>query len=293
MTNDQPTKATTTGGHELISALKSLRRNPLAMIGTAIFLFFLLMAFIGPWVAPYEFQEQDIAHRLQPPSLTHFFGTDPFGRDIFSRILCGSRGIFLLGGTGTIFAALIGISIGLFSGYVGGMIDEALMRIFDILLAYPPLLLALVMLVTAGPSMMNLVVVVTILYTPMLARVTRSMVLDLKTKEFIEAAKTRGESMGYILFREILPNAVAPLLVEVSMRFSYSIFLIASLGFLGLGAQPPSPDWGLQINEARSHFSLAPWTLLFPAGAISVLVVAASLMSDGFRQALQRTAGGR
>jgi peptide/nickel transport system permease protein len=190
-------------------------------------------------------------------------------------------------------AAIIGIILGLSSGYYGGIWDEILMRILDILLAFPPLLLALVLLATVGSSMMNLVVVVTILYIPMLARVVRSMVLDLKTKEFVDAAKTRGEKNLFILFREILPNAIAPLFVEMSMRFSYSIFLVASLGFLGLGVQPPSPDWGLQINEARAYFSTAPWMLLFPAGAISLLVIVTNLMSDGLRHILQPEVGRR
>jgi peptide/nickel transport system permease protein len=270
-----------------------MRRNAFALAGTAIFLFFFTMAFVGPLVAPYGFQEQDIASRLQPPGSEHFFGTDQYGRDIFSRILVGSRGIFLLGGTATLMAAIIGIILGLFSGYYGGIWDEILMRILDILLAFPPLLLALVLLATVGSSMMNLVVVVTILYIPMLARVVRSMVLDLKTKEFVDAAKTRGEKNLFILFREILPNAIAPLFVEMSMRFSYSIFLVASLGFLGLGVQPPSPDWGLQINEARAYFSTAPWMLLFPAGAISLLVIVTNLMSDGLRHILQPEVGRR
>jgi len=244
-------------------------------------------------VAPYEFQAQDIGSRLSPPGWEHLCGTDQYGRDIFSRILVGSRGIFLLGGCGTLLAGLLGISIGLYSGYSGGLWDEILMRILDIFLAFPPLLLALVILATMGPSLTSLILVVAILYIPMLARVTRSMVLDLKTKEFVEAAVTRGESRCYILFQEILPNAYAPLLVELSMRFSYAIFLVASLGFLGMGVQPPSPDWGLQINEARSYFSSAPWMLLFPALAISLLVVATNLMTDGFRQALDPKAASR
>lgn len=272
---------------------KRFIKNPFTIAGTVVFLFFLLMAIIGTWAAPYGYQEQNIAERLRPPGTEHLFGTDQYGRDIFSRILAGSRGIFLLGGSGTLLAALIGTAIGLFSGFYGGLIDEVAMRILDILLAFPPLLLALVLLASTGPSQANLVAVVAVLYTPMLARVVRSMTLDLKTKEFVEAAKTRGESQGYILFREILPNALAPLFVEMSMRFSYAIFLVASLGFLGLGQQPPSPDWGLQINEARVYFSTAPWMLLFPAAAISLLVVATNLMSDGLRQVLQPTADGR
>jgi peptide/nickel transport system permease protein len=272
---------------------RELLRNPFAFAGTLIFLFFLTMAFVGPLVAPYGFENQDIAARLKPPGATHFFGTDQYGRDVFSRILAGSRGIFLLGGIGTLLATIIGTSIGLFAGYYGRMWDEILMRVLDILLAFPPLLLALVLLATVGSSLTNLIVVVTILYVPMLARVVRSMVLDLKTTEFVEAAKTRGEKNSYILFREILPNALAPLLVEMSMRFSYAIFLVASLGFLGLGVQPPSPDWGLQINEARAYFSTAPWMLLFPAGTISLLVIATNLMSDGLRHILQPDIGKR
>lgn len=265
---------------------RRLSQQPTAMVGTFVFAFFLLMALVGPLVAPYEFQAQSIPERLEPPSLQHFFGTDQFGRDIFSRVVVGSRGIFLLGGSGTLLAALLGTSIGLFAGYTGGLWEEVIMRLLDVFLSIPSLLLALVLLGTVGPSQLNLVLVVTALYVPIIARVVRSMVLDLKTMEFVEAAKVRGERSFYILFREILPNALPPLLVEGSIRFSYSIFLVASLGFLGLGVQPPSPDWGLQINEARAHFNQAPWMLLFPAAAISFLVIATNLMSDGLRRVL-------
>ena len=165
------------------------------------------------------------------------------------------------------------------------------MRLLDVLLSFPSLLLALVLLSTVGPSNINLVMVVTVLFAPVIARVVRSMVLDLKTKEFVEASMIRGERRSYILYREILPNAMPPLLVEASIRFSFAIFLVASLGFLGLGVQPPSPDWGLQINEARNFFAIAPWTLIFPAAAIALLVIATNLMSDGLRQVM--LAGGR
>ena len=275
----------------LLRSWERLRRNPTALAGTLVFFFFLFTAIFGTLVAPYGFQAQDIAARLMPPGSLHLFGTDQYGRDIFSRVLAGCRTIFLLSGTGTLLAALIGVSIGLLSGYYGRLLDEALMRVLDVLLSFPPLLFALLLLATVGPSVLNLLLVVTVLYVPMLARLARSMVLDLKTKEFVEAARIRGERDVVILFREILPNAMAPLLVEMSVRFSYSIFLVASLGFLGLGVQPPSPDWGLQINEARSYFATAPWILLFPAGAISLLVVATNLMTDGVRQVLQPGTG--
>ena len=248
----------------LSRALGRLRRNPAALGGTLVFLFFLLMALFGPLVAPYGFEIQHVADRLKPPSVAHLLGTDQYGRDILSRILVGSRGIFLLSGTGTLLAAVIGVSMGLFSGFYGRLWDEALMRVLDVLLSFPPLLFALLLLATVGPSALNLLLVISVLYVPMLARLARSMVLDLRTKEFVEAARIRGERDLAILFREILPNALGPILVEISVRFSYSIFLVASLGFLGLGVQPPSPDWGLQINEARSYFATAPWILLFP-----------------------------
>ena len=265
---------------------RRLRKRPAALIGTVIFCVFLFLAVFGPWVAPYDYQAQDAHMRLATPTLTHPFGADQFGRDIFSRIIVGTRNIFLLGGFGTLVAVVIGTAIGLASGYVGGTTDEVVMRLLDVLLSFPSLLLALVLLSTVGPSNLNIVLVVAVLYIPMVARVVRSMVLDLKNKEFVEAARIRGERRSYVLFREILPNSLPPLLVEASMRFSYSIFLVASLGFLGLGVQPPSPDWGLQINEARNFFAIAPWVLLFPACTIAVLVVATNLMSDGLRQVM-------
>lgn len=271
---------------------RRLKRRPAALVGVTIFLVFVVLALFGPWIAPYEFTAQDVKLRLDPPSLSHPFGTDQFGRDIFSRVIVGTRGIFLLGGVGTLLAVLIGTPIGLFTGYVGGVADEVVMRLLDVFLSIPSLLLAMVLLSTVGPSKFNLIFVVTVLYVPMIARVVRSMTLDLKSKEFVEAARVRGERRSYIFLREILPSAVAPLLVEASMRFSYSIFLVASLGFLGLGVQPPSPDWGLQINEAKNFFAAAPWVLLAPALTISLLIIATNLMSDGLRQILQPGRGG-
>jgi len=265
---------------------RRLRRYPATLIGFSIVFFFLLMAVFGSLVAPYGFSEQMPSDRLQPPSLKYWFGTDQYGRDILSRILVGSRDVFLVAGSGTALAVLMGLTVGLFSGYYGGLLDEIVMRLLDVLLAIPPLLLAMVMLGTVGPSRLNVIVIVGLLYIPMVARVVRSVVLDLKTREFVEAAKLRGERSSYIVFREVLPNVLPPLAVEASMRFSYAIFLVASLGFLGLGVQPPSPDWGLMVGEARDWFARAPWVLLFPAGAIALLVVGVGFMSDGLHRIL-------
>ena len=262
---------------------RRLRRQPVGLAGTVIFVVFLLMAVFGPLVAPHGYADQSVTERLHGPSLTHFFGTDNFGRDVFSRVLVGTREVFYLGGVGTILAAIIGTSLGLVAGYAGRLWDEGIMRLLDVLLAFPALLLAMVLLATTGASNLNLILVVTVVYIPLFARIARSMVLDLRTREFVEAARLRGERRGYLLFREMLPNAVAPLIVEGSVRFAYSIFLVASLGFLGLGVPPPSPDWGLQVNEARTFFDIAPWMLLFPAGAIALLVIGTSLMADALR----------
>lgn len=260
-----------------------LRKQPVGLAGTVIFVLFLLIAIFGPLIAPYGYADQNVLDRLQPPSLAHLFGTDNFGRDVFSRVLVGAREVFVLGGIGTILAAIIGTSLGLIAGYAGRLWDEGIMRILDVLLAFPALLLAMVLLATTGASNLNLILIITILYIPLFARIARSMVLDLRNREFVEAARLRGESRGYLLFREMLPNALPPLIVEGSVRFAYSIFLVASLGFLGLGVPPPSPDWGLQVNEARTFVDVAPWMMIFPAAAIALLVIGTSLMADGLR----------
>lgn len=263
-----------------------LRRHPVTLIGLVIVGFFLLMAIIGPLIVPYEYSEQIAADRAQPPSAKHWLGTDQFGRDILSRIVVGSRDVFVVAGSGTALAVLLGLNVGLFSGYFGGLTDEAIMRLLDVIVSLPPLLLAMVTLGTLGSSRINVIMVVALLYTPSVARVVRSVVLDVKTKAFVEAAKLRGESNAHVLFREILPNVLPALAVESSMRFTYAIFLVASLGFLGLGVQPPAPDWGLMVGEAREWFSRARWMLLFPAGAIALLVVGLSFLSDGLRRLL-------
>ena len=268
------------------AAWKQLRRHPTTFIGIAIVLFFLLLAFVGPYIAPYHFSAQNLAEKLVPPSQKYFFGTDQFGRDIFSRLLVGSRDVFVVAGAGTALAVAFGLILGLFSGYRGGVIDEIVMRCMDVILSIPPLLLAMVILFSLGPSRLNVILVVGFLYIPMVARLVRSVVLDIKTRQFIEAAKLRGESSTYVMFREILPNVLPHLAVEASMRFSYAIFLVASLGFLGLGVQPPSPDWGLMVGEARNWFSQARWVLYFPAGTIALLVVGVGFMSDGLRKML-------
>jgi peptide/nickel transport system permease protein len=273
----------------LLAILNALYRRRASALGTSIVLLFAILALIGPWVVPYEVNQQIPEDARQAPSIEHLFGTDHLGRDVFSRVILGASQVLLLAGSGTIFAVVIGTSLGLLSGYRGGWLDDTLMRLFDSLLAIPALLLALLFLGMAGPSRASVLIVIIIVYTPIVARVVRSVVLSVKTKSFIDAARLQGETTLHILFSEILPSALPTLTVEASLRFSYAIFLVSSLGFLGLGVQPPNPDWGLMVKEARAFVSQAPWAMYFPSGAIALLVIGVNLTADGLRRVLQVT----
>ncbi|MFN2275565.1 MAG: ABC transporter permease [Anaerolineales bacterium] len=274
-------------GRRLSSLLLGLYSRTASALGTTIVLVFLTLALLGPLIAPYGLNEQIASDALRPPSQAHLFGTDLLGRDVFSRVILGARQVLELAGIGTLAAVLLGTGIGLISGYRGGWLDEIVMRFFDSLLSLPALLLALLLLGTLGPSRRSVLAVIIVVYTPIVARVVRSVTLSVKTRGFVDAARLQGESLGRILFREILPSALPALAVEASLRFSYAIFLVASLGFLGIGVQPPSPDWGLMVKEARAYVSQAPWALYFPAGAIALLVIGVNLMADGLKRELQ------
>jgi peptide/nickel transport system permease protein len=271
----------------LLDVLRQLIQRPLSLLGMTLVVFFVLIALFGPMLAPHRFDEQISGAARLAPSTEYPFGTDNLGRDILSRILWGARDIIGLPGIATLISVLLGMALGLFIGYQGGIIDEIIARILDSLLSIPALVLALVMLGTIGPSNVGIVIVIVLLYTPIVTRVIRSATLNVRSSGFIEAARLRGESMPYILFSEILPSVLPALVVEAALRFSYAIFLTASLGFLGLGVQPPSPDWGRMVNEARNWYALTPWALWFPAGAIALLVIGVNLLSDGLRRVLR------
>ncbi len=269
-----------------LSVLRRLFDRPITAAGTSIFLLFVFLAVAGPWLAPYGSNEQIYADASQPPSAEHWFGTDHLGRDVFSRILHGAREVLFEAGVGTILAVILGTAVGLLAGYRKGWLDEILMRFFDSLLALPALLLALLLLGTVGRSRCSVLIVIVVVYTPIVARVARSVVLSVREKGFVEAAKLQGESDGWIMFREILPSVMPALTVEGALRFSYAIFLVASLGFLGVGVQPPSPNWGLMVAESRQHVTQLPWSLFFPAAAIALLVIGVNLMADGVKRIL-------
>lgn len=260
--------------------------QPLGTVGLMIILVYVACAFGAPLIAPFNPEAIDFLSMLTGPGAEHWFGTDQYGRDVFSRVLHGGRSALLIAASATAFGLLLGSALGTVAAYYGGKVDEILMRASDALLSFPSLLLAMLILSMAGPNVGNLVVGIAVVFSPRVARVMRAVVLGLRTKEFVEAARLRGESDLYIMAREILPNAVAPLVVEGSIRLSYAILLVGTLGFLGLGVQPPSPDWGLSVAEARNVVAVAPWLVAFPSAAIASLVVGANLLADAVHRAL-------
>ncbi len=259
-----------------------LKRSPRAIAGLAILLIWIIAALIGPSLLPYTYTEMDMNNQMVGPGQAgHLLGTDALGRDVFSRIIYGSRSILTIALLTSLLSSIAGIIIGFTAGYFGGIVDTIFLRIMDILMAIPPLVLAMVVLGILGNStIVGLTIIVSIAYTPATARVARGALLTCKSSEYVDAARIRGESHLYIMFVEILPNTIGPVIVEITARFAYSIMMIASLGFLGVGLQPPTPDWGMMVIENKSLIRAAPWTVLYPSLAIASLVIAISLFSD-------------
>ena len=239
----------------------------------------------NPLAAPSDFHVELSEDQLASPSLKFPLGTDDAGRDILSRVMAGARSIILVSVSAAALGIFLGTVVGMASGYKGGKTDEVVMRIMDGLMSFPTLLLALLVLSMLGSNQVNIVATIGVVFMPRVARVMRSATLALKDLEFVQNARLRGESSLYIIFREILPNAVPVLGVEASVRLSYAILIAASLGFLGLGVQPPSSDWGLMISENQKFIVQAPWVALAPAAAVATLVVGVNLLADGLRQA--------
>lgn len=289
----QPPSAVRRAWERTREVARQLLRRPLATFGLLIIILFILVAVFAPVIAPYDYDQLIRGAARQAPGSEYLFGTDDLGRDVFSRVVYGSREIMLIPAVTTVLSVLFGTILGLIAGYYGGILDNVISRILDSLLAIPALLLALVMLGTVGSSPAGIIAVVVLLYTPIVARVVRSAALGVRHSGYIEAARLRDERATYILFREMLPGVLPALVVEAALRFSYAIFLTASLGFLGLGVQPPSPDWGRMVNEARDSFGRVPWALWFPAGAIALLVIGVNLFSDGLRRIFRYEGQGR
>ncbi|AWJ94841.1 ABC transporter permease (plasmid) [Azospirillum baldaniorum] len=270
------------------------KRWPTSLVlGLALLAPLLVVAVAGPWLAPYPYDEMNIMSRLQPPGPDFWFGTDEYGRDVFSRTLVGTTNSLVMGVAATAISLLVGVPLGLVAGYGRGRTDEIIMRCMDVLMSFPPILLGILVLAVTPPALWKAVVAIGIVYVPQVVRLTRAITLELMQEEFITAARLRGESTAYILFHEILPNIWPPLAVESSLRVVFAILLGAALSFIGMGAQPPSSDWGLMISEARPFVEQAPWIALCPGLAMGITVIGINLLGDGLRAVLDpRNTGG-
>jgi peptide/nickel transport system permease protein len=278
-----------------LNFLGQIRRNSKAMLGLSIVLGLILIAIFAPLVAPYDPEAISGANKVQSPTLQHPFGTDNFGRDIFSRVLYGARISIYVGLMTVGISISAGVPLGLVAGYYGGLVDEVVMRIMDAMMSFPPILLALVIMAALGPNLTNVLLALGFVYTPYLARVTRSSTLETVNKEYVQAAEARGEGDLFILFKEVMPNTLAPVIVQASISFAFAILAEAALSFLGMGTQPPTPSWGLMINEGRGYLTDAPWMAVFPGIAIGITVLGLNMFGDALRDILDPkvgTAGG-
>lgn len=266
--------------------IQSVLRNRLAALGALIVIALLCAALLAPLISPYDPEEQFSSDARQPPSLQYYFGTDTIGRDVFSRVLFGTRVSLLVGIASMGIASLLGVTIGLVSGYYSGWPDTILMRTMDALLAFPAVLLAIFIIAVLGPSLLNAILAVGVVYTPTFARLTRASALSIREKEYLEAARAIGAPDLRIMSRVILRNSLSPIVVQFSLGIGYAILIEAGLSFLGLGVQPPTPAWGSMLGFGRNYMSMAPWLTAFPGLAIFVTVLGFNFIGDGLREAL-------
>ena len=267
-------------------ALRILVRNRVAMSGLAILVMMSLLAVLAPAIAPYDPDAVDILHQLEAPSQAHILGTDLYGRDIFSRILYGGRITLVVGLISVGIAASIGIVLGLIAGFYGGAVDSIIMRLVDVLLAFPRILLALSIVGMLGPGLLNVMVAVGIAGITGYARLVRGSVLSAKENVYVEAARVVGCPDRIILRRHLLPNIIGPVIVLATLDVAAAILSASSLSFLGLGVQPPTAEWGAMLNEGRQYLRTAPWITLFPGLAIMISVLSINMLGDGLRDAL-------
>lgn len=266
-------------------SLRTFRKSKLAVVGTIIVVFFIFLAIFGPLIAPQGINEQNLKLKLLPPSSEHWFGTDVFGRDIFSRVILGARLSLLVGFSSVIISIVLGSILGILAGYYGKWVDTIISRIFDILLAFPSILLAIAIVTALGPSLFNALIAIAIINVPNFGRLIRSKVLSIKEEEFITSAKAIGMKDSRILIAHVLPNSMTPIIVQGTLAIATAIIEAAALGFLGLGAQAPAPEWGKMLSDARVYLINAPWTMVFPGLAIMLTVLGFNLMGDGLRDA--------
>jgi peptide/nickel transport system permease protein len=267
-------------------AVRRVVRQPAVAAGLLIMLLFVLAALLAPLITPFDPLAQDVVNGLKPPSATHLLGTDKLGRDIFSRMLYGARISLLVGLAVVALAGALGTLLGVVAGFAGGLLDEAIMRITDLFFAFPALILAMAIAGALGPSLGNALIAISAVTWPVYARLVRGQVLALKEQDFVLAARALGVPEGRIILRHVLPNTLAPLLVQASFDMGAAITAVAGLSFIGFGAQPPTPEWGVMISEGRNYIATQWWLATMPAIGILLVVGAFNLLGDGLRDLL-------
>lgn len=265
---------------------RELRRSRTMALGLAGILFLVFVIVAGPTLVQADPYDQDLINKLEDPSSQHWFGTDELGRDVFSRIVHGARYTILTSLVASLCAAVVGTLLGTVAGYFGAIFDTAIMRFMDILLAMPGILLAVAIIAALGTSIINVVVAIAINYVPVFARLSRGSTLSVRYKEYVEAAHAAGSTSRRVIFQHVIPNIVSPLIVQLSLTLGQAMLLGAGLSFLGLGVQPPAPEWGSMLNTARIYIRTAPYVTIIPGMAIFLTVIALNLLGDGLRDAL-------
>lgn len=267
-------------------AARRLRRRKSALFGLAVVLFFVLLALGAAWIAPQDPIATSWGAIRKPPSAEHWFGTDEIGRDVFSRVIWGTQASLLAGLVSVSISLAIGVPLGLLAGFAGGVVDGLISRLTDAFLACPFLILAIALAAFLGPSLSNAMIAIGVSATPVFVRLTRAQVLNVKVEDYIEAARALGAGPLRVVLKHVLPNAVAPLVVQATVAIASAVIAEASLSFLGLGQQPPAPSWGSMLNTAKNYVDNAPWMAIWPGASIFLLVLSFNLLGDGLRDAL-------
>ncbi|MBS3812946.1 ABC transporter permease [Candidatus Bipolaricaulota bacterium] len=274
------------GGSFWRDTVKEFKRNRVAVLGTFFVLFVVISGLVGPFINPYPPLEIDMTNRLAPPSFQHLLGTDNFGRDVLSRIFYGTRLSLVVSVLSVTFSLAIGTSLGAVAGFFGSIIDEGIMRLMDVLFAFPAVLLAITIISILGQGVQNAIIAIGVVYTPIFARITRGSVIGVRGLDYVESARALGAGNTRIITRHVLPNSMAPIVVETTLSLGFAILSESALSFLGLGTQPPTPSLGRMLSEGRMYISGAPWLGVFPGIAILLAVLGFNLIGDGLRDAL-------
>ena len=276
-----------------LDLLRKALRHGLVISGGSIVLLLGLLAVFGHALAPFDPLMMDFSARFAPPSWTHPFGTDDFGRDLFSRVLYGARVSVQVAFIAVSLSGVVGVTLGVLAGYLGGWVDELIMRVMDVIFAFPAVLLAITVMAILGRGVENAMIAIAIVYAPIFARVTRGAVIAVRDREFVTAARALGQSHARIMFAHVLPNALSPIIVQTSLSLAFAILAEAALSFFGLGTQPPDPSWGRMLSEGRGFLGQAPWMGIFPGLAIMLSVLGFNLLGDGLRDVLDPRWRGR